>query len=178
MRNLILTAMTAAAAALLAGRSAVAQTYSNAVMGLNPVGYWPLNETVAPPQPVNLTATNLGTLGTEGNGSYGAWYQPSGNTWYLTNNIVQTGGATADGDTALNCQFAPGQYVILPRNTNGVRNAAITINAPFSIETWVKVGTTAAQLGDMISQGSVQLDAGGPNTNNPFYGGIGGTVWA
>ena len=178
MRNLILTAMTAAAAALLAGRSAVAQTYSNAVMGLNPVGYWPLNETVAPPQPVNLTATNLGTLGTEGNGSYGAWYQPSGNTWYLTNNIVQTSGATADGDKALNCQFAPGQYIILPRNTNGVPNAAITINAPFSIETWVKVGTTAAQLGDMISEGSVQLDAGGPNTNNPFYGGIGGTVWA
>ncbi|HEX4349598.1 MAG TPA: hypothetical protein VH251_04400, partial [Verrucomicrobiae bacterium] len=66
--------MTAAAAALLAGRSAVAQTYSNAVMGLNPVGYWPLNETVAPPQPVNLTANNLGSLGAEGNGYYGAWY--------------------------------------------------------------------------------------------------------
>jgi hypothetical protein len=147
-------------------------------MGLNPVGYWPLNETTPPPQPLSLTATNLGSLGASGNGSYGVWYQPSGNTWYLTNNIVETTGATSDGDLALNCQYAPGQYVILPRNTNGVANSAITINAPFSIETWVRVGTVASRLGDIVSEGEVQLNAGGPNTNNPFYGGTGGTSWA
>ena len=74
---------------LLTGGIAVqAQPYSNAVMGLNPAGYWPLTETTQPPQPVNLTAHNLGTLGAGGNGSYGAWYQASGNTWYITNNIV------------------------------------------------------------------------------------------
>ena len=123
MRNLFLTAVTAAATALVAGR-AIGQTYSNTVMSLNPVGYWPLSETVAPPQPLNLTANNLGSLGTSGNGYYGAWYQPSGNTWYLTNNIVETTGATADGDKALNCQYAPGQYIILPRNTNGVATNA------------------------------------------------------
>lgn len=155
-----------------------AQPYSNAVAGLNPVGYWPLNETTQPPQPLNLTAKNLGTLGAAGNGNYGAWYQPSGNTWFITNNIVLTNGATADGDTAMNCQFAPGQYIVLPRNTNGVPNTALTIVPPFSIEVWVNPGTTAARLGGIVSEGEVQLNSGGPNTNNPFYGGSGGTVWA
>jgi hypothetical protein len=37
--------------------------YSNTVMALNPVAYWPLNETTQPPDPVALTASNLGTLG-------------------------------------------------------------------------------------------------------------------
>ena len=163
---------------LAAGTITRAQTYSNTVMSLNPVGYWPLNETTQPPMPLNLTATNLGSLGAVGDGFYGAWYQPDGNQWYLTNDIVQTAGATADGDKALNCQFAPGQYVILPRNTNGVANKALTINAPFSIETWIQVGTTAGRLGDIVSQGQVQVNAGGPNTNNPFYGGPGGPNWA
>ena len=158
--------------------AAHAQPYSNAVTSLNPVGYWPLNESVAPPQPLNLTAHNLGTLGAVGNGFYGAWYQPSGNTWFITNNIVLTNGVTADGDAAMNCQFKPGQYIILPRNTNGVANSALTIVPPFTIETWVNPGTTGSQLGGIVSEGEVQLNAGGPNTNNPFYGGTGGTVWS
>jgi len=160
--------------ALVPGISAFGQTYSNVVASLTPYGYWPLNETVVPSQPLNLTANNLGTLGATGNGSYGAWYQPAGNQWYLTNNIIQVAGATADGDKAMTNQFAPGQYVILPRNTNGVANTAITINAPFSIEAWLNVGTTASRLGDIVSEGQVQLNTGGPNTNNPYYGGQGG----
>jgi hypothetical protein len=155
-----------------------AQPYSNAVAGLNPVGYWPLNETTQPPQPLNLTANNLGTLGAAGNGNYGAWYQPSGNTWFITNNTVLTTGATVDGDTAMNCQFAPGQYIVLPRNTNGVPNSALTLVPPFSIEAWVNPGATNARLGGIVSEGQVQLNSGGQNTNNPFYGGSGGTVWA
>ena len=58
-----LTLLTAAALAFLAGSSANAD-YSNSVMALNPVAYWPLNETNLPPDTVGpATALNLGTLG-------------------------------------------------------------------------------------------------------------------
>ncbi|HEV2318335.1 MAG TPA: hypothetical protein VGV18_01190, partial [Verrucomicrobiae bacterium] len=35
--------------------------YSSGILSLNPVGYWPLNETNAPPQ--TFTAKNSGSLG-------------------------------------------------------------------------------------------------------------------
>ncbi|MGH7991921.1 MAG: DUF2341 domain-containing protein [Limisphaerales bacterium] len=165
---------------LFAGTVTWAQTYSNTVIGLNPAGYWPLNETVQPPQPLNLVAANLGSLGAAGNGYYGAWYQPSGNTWYLTNNIIQTNAITYpfDGSKAMLCQRLPGQYVVVPRNTNGVTNKSITLNPPFSIEAWLQIGATNSALGDIISEGgTVNLNTGGANTNNPFYGGL-GTGWA
>ena len=179
-KRVILFSVACALLALMAGSKVLAQTYSNAVMGLNPVGYWPLNETIPPPQPLNLTATNLGSLGAGGNGYYGAWYQPSGNTWYLTNNIVQTNGVTYpfDGSKAMLCQDLPGQYVVVPRNTNGVANKSITLNPPFSIEAWLQIGRTNSALGDIVSEGgTVNLNTGGANTNNPFYGGL-GTGWA
>src|SRR5580698_10385615 len=86
-------------AALLTAVGAVswAQPYSNAVMALNPAGYWPLNETAQPSMPINLTATNNGSLGATGNGYYGAWYQPSGATWYLDDNIVIGSGRITGG---------------------------------------------------------------------------------
>jgi hypothetical protein len=176
-KRLLLVSTVSAVLSLMAGVQGLAQNYSNTVAGLNPAGYWPLNETVPPPQPLNLTAQNLGVLGAAGNGSYGAWYQPSGNTWFITNNAVQTTGITADGDTAMNCQFAPGQYIILPRNTNGAANTAITLLPPFSIEAWAQVQATNSRLGYIVSQGQVSLNTGGPDTNNPFYGGL-GTGWA
>lgn len=155
-------------------------SYASAVEQLNPVGYWPLNETAQPPQPLNLTAVNFGTLGPAGNGYYGAWYQPSGNTWYLTNNIVQTNAVTYpyDGSKAMLCNGGPGQYVIVPRNTNGVNNASLTLTPPFSIEAWVRIGATNSALADIVSQGgTVNLNTGGPNPANPFYGGF-ATNWA
>lgn len=166
--------------ALGAGASASAQTYSNAVVGLNPVGYWPLNETTLPPTPLNMTAVNFGTYGAAANAFYGAWYQPSGNTWYMTNNIVQVNAVTYpfDGSKAMWCTNGAGQYVILPRNTNGIANASVTLNPPFSIEAWIEIGRTSSALGDIVSEGCyANLNTGGPNTNNPFYGGL-GTGWA
>ena len=155
-------------------------SYAYAVEQLKPAAYWPLNETNQPPQLLNLTAVNYGTVGAAGNGEYGAWYQPSGDTWFLTNNIVQANAITYpnDGSKAMVCQGAPGQYVIVPRNTNGVANAAVTLNPPFSIEAWLKIGTTASALGSIVSQGgTVNLNTGGPNPNNPYYGGL-GNGWA
>jgi hypothetical protein len=61
-KKLILLATSAMA--ILATLPAKAD-YSNSVMALNPVAYWPLNETNLPPDTVGpATALNLGTLGT------------------------------------------------------------------------------------------------------------------
>src|SRR5260221_409751 len=111
-----------AASALLAlagGMTAKAQSaYSNAVMALNPVAYWPLTETTPPP-PGNNVATNLGTLGEAGNGLYESWFQTFGSSQALlpTNNITHVAGPIADGDLALQCGGL-GQYVVLPRFIN------------------------------------------------------------
>src|SRR5437899_12485228 len=57
------TLLAAAAMAILASPMAKAD-YSNSVMALNPVAYWPLNETNLPPDTTGPgTASNLGTLG-------------------------------------------------------------------------------------------------------------------
>src|SRR5260370_24686080 len=60
MRKESLLVATAALAASLGGLTARAY-YSNTVMALNPVAYWPLNETNSP-GPGVTTSTNLGTL--------------------------------------------------------------------------------------------------------------------
>src|SRR5947209_2034500 len=114
MKRKLLLGVALASVALAGAVSARAQAYSNAVMALNPSAYWPLNETAQPALPINLTAQNLGTLGTQGNGYYGAWYQASGHTWYLTNNIVQSNAVTYpyDGSKMMWCQRTPGQYVV------------------------------------------------------------------
>jgi hypothetical protein len=180
MRKNSLLGAAVASLALLAGTAGRAQPYSNAVMALNPVAYWPLNEATQPPQVLNLTATNLGALGPAASGFYGAWYQPSGNTWFLTNNISQVNAVTFpfDGSKAMNCQGGPGQYVVVPRNTNGVQNSALALNPPFSIEAWLRIGTTIGALGTIVSQGGfVNQNTGGPNPADPYYGGL-GTGWA
>ncbi len=171
------------ALALLAGQALHGQSaYFQAVTNLNPAGYWPLGETVQPPAAFanSLVATNIGSVGAAGDGYYGAWYQPFGNTWYLTNNVVQSNGITfsQDGDKALWCTNQPGQYVIVPRTTNGVYNPAVTIVPPMSIEVWVVPTYTGGRAGTIISEGEANLNYGGPNTNNPYYGGLGGPGWA
>lgn len=167
-----------AAAPWLYGQSA----YFQAVTNLNPAGYWPLNETAQPPAPFSfsLVASNSGSVGSAGNGYYGAWYQPSGNTWFLTNDIVQTNGITygQDGDKALWCNNLPGQYVVIPRNTNGVYNPAVTIVPPFSVEAWVLPTYVGGRAGTVISEGEANLNYGGANTNMPYNGGAGGPGWA
>src|ERR1700750_812240 len=104
MRKNVISSLTAAALAFAAGTVAQAQTYSNAVVGLNPVAYWPLTETTQPPFGAYI-ATNLGTAGASANGNYETWFQPfatgTNTLYYQTNNIVHVAGAIADGDTAM-----------------------------------------------------------------------------
>ncbi len=176
-----LTRSAAIIAALAVGSSAQAQPsspYFQAVTNLSPAGYWPLNESVPPPSPFAFSnvAVNLGTLGGQADGYYGAWYQPSGTTWYITNNIAQAPAVTApfDNSVGMQCGGLPGQYVIVPRAANGVMNTNLMLTPPFSIEAWVKFASTNNGLFDIAGQGGYStVNYGGPDTNNPFYGGTG-----
>ncbi|HEX4644967.1 MAG TPA: hypothetical protein VH598_05100, partial [Verrucomicrobiae bacterium] len=134
----IIVSIVSAVLAFAAALPAPAQTYSNAVQALNPVAYWPLTETTPPSSSSVYIATNSGTLGAAGNGYYETWWQTNGASGVLTNmnSIVHVAGAIAgDPDTAMQ-QGAIGQYVVIPRATNGVPNPAVTLTPPFSIEFW------------------------------------------
>src|ERR1700743_3198238 len=129
----IIVSVGSAVLAFAATLSSQAQTYSNAVMALNPVAYWPLNETAQPPSGVYI-ATNLGTAGAAGNGYYETWFQPmnpgTNVIYYQTNNIQHILGPLGDGDMALNCirsNSGAGGYVVFPRTTNGVVNPVLNL---------------------------------------------------
>src|ERR1017187_3104129 len=116
MKNTLLIAAAAASLLLAGGTAGRSQTYSNAVVALNPVAYWPLNETTQPPFGAYI-ATNLGTAGAAANGFYQTWFQRysvgTSNLYYQTNAIVHVAGAIGDGDTALSCTRSAagsGQY--------------------------------------------------------------------
>src|SRR5574340_645054 len=151
---------------LLAGSQARAQSYSNAVIALNPVAYWPLTENVAA-APGLYVATNSGTLGAVANGYYETWYQTFGSTTLLPTNVIQHPvGVTQDGDTALQNSLI-GQHVIIPRTTNGVVNSAVTLTPPFSIEVWVYPTNGAASGGikPLVGEGFVNT-LNGPGLGN------------
>lgn len=93
-------------------------SYSNAVISLAPVAYWPLDETSQPPLPGNL-ATNLGTSGSAYDGYYG-----SGSA------TGTTGALVGDADTAASFNGTSG-YLDIPYGP------AATINAPFTVEAWL-----------------------------------------
>ncbi|HWI57844.1 MAG TPA: DUF2341 domain-containing protein, partial [Bacillota bacterium] len=95
-----------------------------------------------------------------------------GTSFYITNNIISSNGITfaADGSKGLACQRQPGQYVIIPRNTNGVANPAVTITPPFSIEVWAFVGSTNIGNMNLISQGQANQNSGGADNTNSWAG--------
>jgi len=133
MKKLLLAAVMAA----LVGLSAQAQSYSNAVMGLNPIGYWPLNDNT-PPAP-SYIATNYGTLGSLGEGHYANTLPDSLGSAAYTLISTPASGATSDGDTAaaFNTNSAnygdPSGYLVIPR-----RSPLLSPANAFSAEIWVK----------------------------------------
>jgi hypothetical protein len=166
MKNRLLIGAAAAALLLAGGTAGRSQTYSNAVVALNPVAYWPLAETVAAPAGLYV-ATNSGTLGAIGQGYYETWYQPFGGTTLLPTNVIQhVASVTLDGDTAMQNSII-GQHVVIPRATNGVANSAVTITPPFSIEVWVYPTNGAASGGikPLVSEGFVNV-LNGPSLGN------------
>jgi hypothetical protein len=150
----------------------LAQTpYFNAVTALGPAGYWPLDETNSAGS-VYYVASNVGTLGDAGSGIYETWWQPnSSNGFYLTNNINHVPGVTGDADQA--AAFGGfGQYVVLPRHTNGVLNSAITLQPPFTIEFWAYPNSlpSGGTVWGLVSQGRNALQGTPPSYTNQSAG--------
>jgi hypothetical protein len=142
-----------AATTLLSG-----SPYANTVLGLNPAGYWPLNETIQPPN-IQYTAANLGTLGAGGNGIYAAVYNTIDNTTLPTlaaPAIIHNQPATFPPITAI-YTGASRQWAMVPRATNGVINAGLTIQPPFSIEAWVYATNNTSAAGGIVVEGGDNL---------------------
>jgi hypothetical protein len=120
------------------------------LLGLNPVAYWPLQETAQPP-PAQIE-TNYGSLG------------PVGNAYYSSTNAVPgANGVTGDGDASVN--FAggvAGSFLYVPMTSNSVSLPV----GPFTVEAWV-YPTNVSHPNIIVSQtgapGSGGLN-GGPNS--------------
>src|ERR1017187_4837633 len=171
MRKQLLIGTLSVVVTLIAGIAAQAQ-YSNAVLSLNPVGYWPLNETGVIPK-VYYIASNLGTLSAAANGYYETYYAANGNTFWSkqSNAISHVTGVTGDGDKAMATGIS-GQYVAFPRYTNGVFNTALVIKAPFSIEVWAfsSNATSSSGLAGIVSEGRASIQGGPPGYGNVATG--------
>lgn len=153
---LSLPALTLIGAVLAAAVTARAD-YSNTVMTLNPVAYWPLNETAQPPAP--YLATNSGTIGAEGDGYYETWFSRVG-TGYNAESAWggPVAGATSDGDTAAGFGNNSQQFILIPHTyTNTI------IQAPFTLECWA-YSTNTGNWANLIGGGGQYgrtMDPGG-----------------
>jgi hypothetical protein len=109
-----------ASALMLLATPATHADYSNSVMALHPVGYWPLTETAPPPEPITLTAHNLGTLGVVGDANF------------VSDTIFGYPGAlagttdTADSFNGFNDERVTAVY-----------NPDVSLNTSFTIEAWL-----------------------------------------
>ncbi len=142
--------------------------YSTNILGINPVGYWPLTETNAP-APANME-TNYGSLGI------------LGNAWYAATNASNVGfgqGGAIAGDPDSSVAFSGGSgnngnsYAFVPR-----LSPALTIKAPFTLECWASpssttYGVTIGEGGGTGFNGSAndggwQMGMGASGGNNAF----------
>jgi hypothetical protein len=157
--------------------------YATAVLGLHPVGYWPLRETSAP---ADVTVeTNYGTLGRLGDACYAMNAGPSPRFGF-----AQGGALTRSGDTNWAVQFSGPSgtnYAFVPRTS-----PALTLRPPLTCEAWLCSSSTG--FGDLLGQGGsgrnssansgnfggIRMSYGGNNSGGPnlvalVYTGSGGT---
>ena len=97
--------------------------YSNVVMSLNPVAYWPLQETT--PAPRYDVETNYGSFG------------PIANAYYAsTNAAVENQGAIAgDSDGSRNFLGNSSSFAVVPTTDNRV---SMRPGQPFTVEAWAR----------------------------------------
>ena len=98
--------------------------YSNLVMSLNPVAYWPLQETT--PAPRYDMETNYGSFGPVAN----AYYSAGGASGVLATNV---GAITGDSDGSR--VFTGGPFAVVPTTDNRV---SLPAGKPFSVEAWAR----------------------------------------
>jgi hypothetical protein len=115
----------AALVALAATLPAHADNYQTTVVSQNPVGYWRLDETVAPAVPP-IYAADLGSLGATGEGSY-------------VLDVIRGQPGALFSSPATSCRFnnAGWDVVYLGSHIDITNNAALNPNGPFSVEFWV-----------------------------------------
>lgn len=137
--------------------------YATNILGLNPVGYWPMHETEAPAP--GDTETNYGFLGLLGTGYYADWVAPGG-AGGITHNVP---GALANNfDTAVAFPGEPAGGDFVDCMTIPHASPLATLNPPFSVECWFYPSND--DTGDIWSQcGYEGLNAGG-------YGGGQGSI--
>ena len=124
------------ALALAAGALAQAQSaYFQAVTNLNPVVYFPLQETNPPP--VADVETNYGSLGRDADAVYSGHNVSKG-----------AGGATADGDTAVSLNDAYGAFLAVPTTDPGT---GVQVPA-FTVEAWVNSAESGRNFEGIVSK--------------------------
>jgi Concanavalin A-like lectin/glucanases superfamily len=133
-------------------------SFASYMLGLKPVGYWPLQETSSPA--AATIETNYGTLGILGNAYYAV--TTTNETNVLFN---QQGGLTASGDNNTCVQFggpSGNNELLVPR-----LSPKLTLTAPFTMEVWIK--TKSLTFSDLISEDGNGLNsaAGGGNWGGP-----------
>ncbi|HTV40604.1 MAG TPA: LamG-like jellyroll fold domain-containing protein [Candidatus Sulfotelmatobacter sp.] len=127
--------------------------YSNAVMSLNPVAYWPLQETT--PAPRYDMETNYGSLGSIANG------------YYFSSSAQATNFGAIAGDTDGSRNFLSGGNagLVVPTTDNRV---SLVAGQPFTVECWVRA-TEASTYCGIINQ-TAGIGSGGLNGAANDYG--------
>ncbi len=119
----------------LAAIAVCAQSYSNAVMSLNPAGYWPMHESESPAP--GDSETNYGTLGLFGTGFYPDWASSPA----VSLKRQHAGPFTVPGNTDVSVNFT---HNLITGSTEQFTNMLFvphaspltTLNPPFSVECW------------------------------------------
>jgi len=134
--------------------------YSNAVMSLGPVGYWPMHESES--TVYADIETNYGTLGALETGAYGDW-ETLGNTKIVHG---QQGCITNDQSersvffSFINPSASTGSFtngLIIPRTS-----PFVSLVPPFSVECW-NYGLAGSHQADIWGQGGYSGFNGGAN---------------
>ena len=120
------------------------QAFSNAVVALHPLAYWPLQETILPPEPPTNVVRNYGTLGTAENGN-------------LSGNVVSgpgpVAGAQANAFDGIQTYAAPPATPVPGAWITAPYAAAASPAPPFSIEAWIN---TTYPVGDQYLNANAQ----------------------
>lgn len=133
-------------------------SFAGVVLGFNPVGYWPLQETNRP-APATIE-TNYGKLGAFGNAYYAFTNDASGNQGGTV--TLAQAGTTSDSDNAVTFTGNAKSFAFVPR-----ANPALTLVPPMSLECWINSSSTA--FSDILGESGAGLDA---PVNGGNFGGI------
>jgi hypothetical protein len=136
---------------------------ANAILGLQPVAYWPMHE-VEPSAPGDIE-TNYGTLGVLGNAYYPDWAGDNATAAFQRGN-----GSAIAGDSDPSTYFTSGNST----TTNALyvphTAPATTLNPPFTVELWVY--PTGSQNDIWSQSGFEGLNAGGLGGGGGSVGGV------